>query len=508
MPTSSLIDDVAAAVALLRPRAPRLLAAIGLGMVSLGSALALAGVAAWLIARAWQMPPILDLTVAVVAVRALGIARGVLGYCERLAIHDVALRAAGQARVTLYRRLAGAHPDAVLRWRSGDLTARLGATVDDLADVVVRAVLPIAVAGVLGVAAVVAIAAIAPAAAAVLAAGLLVAGVLAPWLTARAAAAEERVAVAHRAARDAAALLALEHAPELRVAGRLDAVVADADRRQRAWGAAADRAARLTAVASAVPTLALGAGVLAAVYSAIALGAAVAPTTAAILMLLPLSSFEATAALPAAGVHLMRARIALRQLDEVTADPGGRDRPAVAVPPVRAGERLVVVGPSGAGKTTTLLAIAAEHAAAAGFFGEDAHLFATTVRDNLKVARGDVTDAEAVAALAAVGLGDWLADLPDGLDTVLTGGAEAVSGGQRRRLLLARAVVSTFPVVLLDEPTEHLAAADADRVLRELLRPGGLFAADRAVVVATHHLPPGVDCPVVTVGADEYARLR
>ena len=157
MPTSSLTDDVAAAVALLRPRAPRLLAAIGLGVVSLGSALALAGVAAWLIARAWQMPPILDLTVAVVAVRALGIARGVLGYCERLATHDVALRAAGQARVTLYRRLAGAHPDAVLRWRSGDLTARLGATVDDLADVLVRAVLPIAVASVLGVAAVVAV---------------------------------------------------------------------------------------------------------------------------------------------------------------------------------------------------------------------------------------------------------------------------------------------------------------------------------------------------------------
>src|ERR1700751_6301802 len=72
---------------LLRPRLPRLLLAVALGVLSLGSALALAGVSAWLITRAWQMPPVLDLSVAVVAVRALGISRGVLGYCQRLARH-------------------------------------------------------------------------------------------------------------------------------------------------------------------------------------------------------------------------------------------------------------------------------------------------------------------------------------------------------------------------------------------------------------------------------------
>ena len=107
-----------------------------------------------------------------------------------------------------------------------------------------------------------------------------------------------------------------------------------------------------------------------------------------------------------------------------------------------------------------------------GFFAEDAHVFATTVRDNLLVARGDCTDDELVDALHRVGLREWLGRLPDGLATVLTGGAQALSAGQRRRLLLARALLSRVPIVLLDEPTEHLDAYDATPILAALLDPG------------------------------------
>src|SRR6185312_11538280 len=107
-----------------------------------------------------------------------------------------------------------------------------------------------------------------------------------------------------------------------------------------------------------------------------------------------------------------------------------------------------------------------------------------------------------VAALAAVGLGGWLAGLPEGLSTVLTGGAQAVSAGQRRRLLLARAVVSPARIVLLDEPTEHLDPTDANAVLRDLLSPNsGLMAADRTVVVATHHVPNDIRCPELSIGS-------
>jgi ATP-binding cassette, subfamily C, bacterial CydC len=114
------------------------------------------------------------------------------------------------------------------------------------------------------------------------------------------------------------------------------------------------------------------------------------------------------------------------------------------------------------------------------------------------VVLGDAQDSELEAALARVGLAAWLADLPDGLSTMLVAGETALSAGQRRRLLLARAVLSTFPVVLLDEPTEHLDADDGRRILTELLTPDAFFPADRTVVVATHHLPDDVDCPIVS----------
>lgn len=540
-------DPLWAAWGLLRPRLPRLLLATTLGGLSLGSALALAGVSAWLITRAWQMPPVLDLSVAVVAVRAFAISRGVLHYCERLASHDTALRAAGSARAQIYRRLARGPVEVAIRLHSGELVSRLGTDVDELADVLVRALLPVGVATVLSVTATAVIAVISPVAAAVLAVCLLVAGVLAPWLSARAAAAQEDVARHQLSHRDVSAMLALDHAPELRIAGILPGVITESQRRQHAWGAAIDAAAKPAAVAAAVPTAAIGVSVLGALLVAIGIAPAVAPTTLAILMLLPLSAFEAAAALPAAAIALTRARIAARRLLDIAP----ADQPLVPTQPTSThsassastprlfadvdaghhtdhsnrvtvdlapGGRLAVTGPSGSGKTTLLMTLAGlvtplagradldgtaldrlsenELRSAIGFFAEDAHIFATTVRDNLLVARGDCSDDELLSALGRVGLDRWLTGLPDGVATVLSGGAQGLSAGQRRRLLLARAMLSPARIVLLDEPTEHLDATDADDLLRALFDPDhGLFNADRTVVVATHHLPDDIRCP-------------
>ncbi|PRC42704.1 ABC transporter ATP-binding protein, partial [Mycobacterium sp. ITM-2017-0098] len=417
----------------------------------------------------------------------------VLGYCERLASHDTALRAAGTAREQLFTRLATGPADGVMRRSSGDLVARVGSGVDELSDVLVRAVVPICVATILGVAAVTAIALISPAAAAVLAVCMLIAGVAAPVMAARATTAAEQVAAEHHSQRDTAVMLALEHAPELRVSGRLDSVIADAGREQRRWGRAIDRAAAPAAVAAAAPTAAIGVSVLGALIVGIALSNHLAPTTVAILMLLPLAAFEATAALPGAAVALTRARIAARRLLTLT-DPVDDDarRPVVTPLDPRPGDRVAVVGPSGCGKTTLLMQTPGV------FFAEDAHLFSTTVRDNLLVARGDAADDELRDALQRAGLGRWLDDLPDGLATVLIGGAAAVSAGQRRRLLLARALVSAAPTLLLDEPTEHLDASDADQIMVGLLTPGALFGAERAVIVATHHLPENIPVTVIS----------
>ncbi|MGV0627143.1 thiol reductant ABC exporter subunit CydC [Mycolicibacter minnesotensis] len=549
-----------AAAELLRPRWPRLLLAGLLGALSLYSALALAGISAWLITRAWQMPLVLDLSIAVVAVRACAVSRGVLHYCERLLSHDVALRAAGSARTQLYRRLAGGPVDAAMRLHRGELVARAGTDVDELAEVLVRALLPIAIAVVLGVTATAVIATISPVAAAVLAVCLLVAGAIAPWLAARAAAAQEETARDQLVHRDVAAMLALDHAPELRIAGLLPGVIAESGYRQRAWGAALDAAAKPAAVAAALPTAATGFSVLGAVVAGIAIADSVAPTTLAVLMLLPLAAFEASTALPGAAVSLVRSRIAARRLLDLAptaprppsdpAPPGAETAvPARLYAEVRSGyhrshsvpvtvdlapgDRLAITGPSGAGKSALLMTLAglltplagrveiggralaelggqagnagdAENQVrqAIGFFAEDAHLFATTVRDNLLVARGDCSDDELTATLRQVGLGSWLAGLPDGLDTVLAGGAAGVSAGQRRRLLLARALISPARIVLLDEPTEHLDAGDAGELLRALLEAPGLFGADRTVVVATHQLPAESSCRHLAIGQE------
>ena len=547
------LSDLLAASSLLRPRIPYLLAAIALGVLSLGSALALAGVSAWLITRAWQMPPVLDLSVAVVAVRTFAISRGVLHYCERLATHDTALRAASTAREQIYHRLAHGPAAAAVRLHSGELVARVGADVDELADVLVRALIPVGVATVLGLAATAVVAAISPAAAAVLAICLLVAGVFAPWLSGTAAATQEAIARQHHSERDTAAMIALEHAPELRVAGALPRIIAESQHRQRAWGAALDAAARPAAIAEAMPTAAIGASVLGAVVAGIGMASTTAPTTLAVLMLLPLSAFEAMTPLPAAAVQLTRSRIAARRLldlapptrtesttsaplpvvtgrlsaDVCSGHPGGAQSVRVTLD-LPAGARLAVAGASGSGKTTLLMTLAgllpplqgqvtldatgldqfdeAELHRTVSFFAEDAHIFATTVRDNLLVARGDCQDDELTAALAAVGLSGWLTSLPEGLSTVLTGGAQAVSAGQRRRLLLARAIVSPARIVLLDEPTEHLEATDAELILRDLLgRNPNLMSAERTVLVATHHLPNAMHCAKLHLGS---SRLR
>lgn len=545
-------DSRQAAWQLLGPRLPRLLSAIALGACSLGSALALAGVSAWLITRAWQMPPVLDLSVAVVAVRAFGISRGVLGYCERLVSHDVALRSAGHARSEIYRRLARGPLDAGSRLRGGELLARVGSDVDVLSDVLARALVPIGVALTVGIAAISVIAMISGAAATLLAVCLLFAGVVAPWLAARAARAQESVATRLRSRRDSAAVVALDHAAELRVAGRLSSVIADAEREQRDWGRAMDRAAIPAAAAVAAPAAATAVSVLGAVIIGIGLSATTTPTALAVLMLLPLAAFEATAALPAAAIALVRGRLAAGRLVDLAPSQAGspdqaprRVHPAIPsrlqAPRPRAprlqasglqsghaganagqlidldlapGDRFAITGESGAGKTSLLMTLAGLIPPVSGsatldgrpvnsmpeselrsyvcYFAEDAHLFTTTVRDNLLVANGDCSDRQLADVLQRVGLRGWLDGLPDGLATVLEGGAAAVSAGQRRRLLLARVLVCPAPIVLLDEPTEHLDFRDAVALLDDLLDPlSGLLEPTRTVVVATHQLPAG-----------------
>ena len=526
----------------------RLLAAVLAAVATLASAFALAAVSAYLVTRAWTMPPVLDLTVAVVMVRALGVSRGVFRWLERMLTHDVALRGVVSLRTSLFTALASRTDDALTRLRRGELLSRLGDDAQELGDHVIKAIVPALVAAVMLVVVLATFAPLSLPATAAMASSLLLAAVAAPRFAHRAAALTEQAVLTTRGDVTSHSLEILDDATSLRVDGRLDGALARLAAAQSAHDAAIDRAARPAALAAAAVPASM---VLAVTGSLLAAGAAwtagdLSAGQIGILLLLPLSSFEAATALPAAATQHARSRAAAERLDALIGEGGEVDgsapvpaeRPATATltardltagwsaeaPCVRGldldlapGSRLAVVGPSGSGKSTLLATLAGLLAPLGGevssdaaslreavtMFAEDGHVFATTLRENLRVVRRDLSDDEALAALSAVDLDDWLATLPHGLDTMLGPDGTTVSGGERRRLLLARAVVRRGPVLLLDEPTEHLDTARGDALLAALLTPGdeSLVPASTTVVVVTHR-PEAVpaDTPVLRIG--------
>lgn len=540
--TRGTADPLRRVLPLLEVRPVKVAAAIGLGVLALACAIGLAAVAAWLVARASQMPPVLTLSVAVVSVRAFGIGRGVLRYCERLASHDVALRGMAALRANLYDRLAA--DDRPVTVRRGELLARIGQDVNDVGDVVVRSMVPAGVAVVTSLGSVILLGVLLPAAGVALALCLVLAGVVTPWLAARAAARTEARGAAARGEVTALSLEILEESAPLRVSGRFDARLADLDAADARLSAVADDGARTSGLAAALGALAQGLAVLASIALGIpaALSGSLSVEALAVVVLTPLAVFEVTAGLPAAAVQLHRSREAARRLlellpasdekaapvappsgagsgtgagadeadggallvlDGVTAGwPDGDGRPRAVVEEVslalRPGSVVALAGPSGVGKTTLLMTAAGLIPPLTGtlgarssdrlFVAEDGHVFDTSVLENLRVARGDVTEAEGRAAIAAVGLGDWLAALPEGLDTLVGTDAAAVSGGERRRLLVARALLAPARMLLVDEPAEHLDGETADALVHTLAdhaRETG-----RAVLLATHRLTP------------------
>lgn len=494
-------DPLWRALRLAAPARRKILFAIMLGVAASGSALALSATSAWLIARAWEMPPVLMLSVAVVSVRALGISRGALRYLERLSTHDAALDGTTNARVAIYRQLSVGNPQVLSRTRRGELLVRTGADVDRISQVLVRAIVPVTVAAVMSVAAIVIVGVMSVPAAAALAIALLVAVVVAPWLAARGARLQQSRTADLRTEFAAYASTVLEHSAELRVTGRLDQMLAEARRAAEQARRASDRTAWHAALSSASIPVAAGFAVIAALLAAIG-STELRPTSLAVLVLVPLAVTEIASALPAAAIELGHARrAAVRLMDLLDRAESGSEegRARVEVPEVDVprGGRIAVVGPSGSGKTTLLLTLAAQHPSAA-YFSEDGHVFRTSIFENLRVSHGALTTEEAWHALRLVGLDEWVREV--GIDFVLRSGERSLSAGQRRRLLLARALVSPAQVLLLDEPTENLDETSARHVLKWLLDPDSdLLVPDRAVVLATHApVPPGID--TVTVG--------
>lgn len=531
-------------------RRGRLLLALLLGALALGSAVGLMATSGWLISRASQQPPVLYLMVAVTATRAFGIGRAVFRYGERLVSHDAVLRMLAETRVAVYRRLERLAPAGLRATRRGDLLSRLVADVDTLQDYWLRWLLPAGVAVAVSTGAVGFTAWLLPAAGAALAAGLLAAGVGVPLVTSAVARrAEHRLAPARGLLATRVTDL-LTGTAELTVAGALPARRDGARQADGTLTRIASRAATATALGDGLTTLLTGLTVAAAALlgtQGVADGRLSGVATA-VVVLTPLAAFEAVLGLPLAVRHRQRVRRSAERIYEVLDAPEpvheperprqapttpfpvvlkgltarhqgqGRDALAGVDLTLREGRRVAVVGPSGSGKTTlaqvllrfldpdsgsyTVAGVDAygmdsdDVRRLVGLCAQDAHLFDSSVRENLLLARKDAGEAELRDALGRARLLDWVDGLPDGLDTLVGEHGARLSGGQRQRLALARALLADFPVLVLDEPAEHLDLPTADALTADLLaategrttllithRLAGLAAVDEVIVL-------------------------
>ncbi|MFC7906661.1 thiol reductant ABC exporter subunit CydD [Streptomyces nigra] len=519
-------------------RRGRLGLALLLGSLALGSAVGLMATSGWLISRASQQPPVLYLMVAVTATRAFGIGRAVFRYAERLVSHDAVLRMLADTRVAVYRRLERLAPAGLRRTRRGDLLTRLVADVDALQDYWLRWLLPAGAAAIVSAGAVGFTAWLLPEAGAVLAAGLLAAGVGVPLVTgAVARRAEHRLAPARGVLATRVTDL-LTGTAELTVAGALPGRTAEARRADGVLTRIAARAATATALGDGLTALVSGLTVAAtALVGAQAVaGGRLSGVAMAVVVLTPLAAFEAVLGLPLAVQYRQRVGRSAERVVEVldapepvrepsaprqapeapfpvalsglTARHEGQERDALAGFDLilEQGRRVAVVGPSGSGKTTlaqVLLRFLDADAGAytlagvdataldgddvrrlVGLCAQDAHLFDSSVRENLLLARKDATEAELRDALERARLLDWADGLPDGLDTLVGEHGARLSGGQRQRLALARALLADFPVLVLDEPAEHLDLPTADALTADLLAA----TEGRTTVLITHRL--------------------
>jgi len=525
-----------------RVPASRVALSLLLATVAVGFGVALLATAGYLISRAAEQPPILSLTVTIVLVRFLGLARPVARYADRLASHDLALRALGRIRARVYERIEPLAPGRLEAYRRGDLLARMVGDVDTLQGLYVRALLPGAVALVVGAACILVAALILPAAAAILAGGLLVAGVPLPWLSARLARAVGRRQAVARGTLTAELVELLRGAPELVVFGQEERTLARVRELDVALARLGRRDALVAGLGDALTILVAGltvTGVLAVAVSATAAGS-LDPVLVATLALLALASFDAVTPLAPAARELSSTLASGRRVLEVLDRAPAVREPELPVPapprraPVRLegvtarydpveepvlrdldlelapGRKVALVGPSGAGKTTVTRLLlrfldpergrvtiggrdVREYAQADvrrhfAIAGQESYLFDSTIRENLRLARPEATDAELWAVLLLARLDAWVASLPGGLDARVGEEGSRLSGGQRQRLTLARALLTEAPVLVLDEPTAHLDPETATAVMDDVLAA----AAGRTVLLITHR-PEGLE---------------
>jgi len=523
---------------LARPLRGRLVLSVLAGAAATGFGVALLATSGFLLARASQHPSILAISTAVVAVRVFSVGRGVSRYLERLTSHDVAFRVLADIRVAIYRRLERLAPAGLAAFRSGDLLSALISDVDATQDLFIRGVGPPLAAALVGAGAVTVCLLILMPAGGVLAHGLLAAGAAAPPLAVAASRRAARATAAARGELSATLTDLLSGAADLHAYGAQDAALATAADADRKLTVLARRFAAATGLGSGLISGLTGLtvwGVLILGVAAVGHGT-LTRVPLAVLTLTALASFEAVTLMPAAALQLGSARASARRISAIldTPDPVVEPLAPRALPtaPVHVqlsgvqvryepdgplaldgfdldlppGRRVALIGPSGAGKSTVAAVLlrfcdpvggrvtldgadlssydADAVRTVIGGCPQDPHIFDASIRDNLRLARPAATGDELAAAAARARLLPWIDSLPLGWDTPVGAHGAAMSGGERQRLALARALLADPAIMILDEPTAHLDPEARAALTADLLA----LTAGRATLLITHEL--------------------
>lgn len=504
------------------------------GLLASLSSIGLLLLSAWLISRAAQHPPVMYLMVAITGVRMFGIARAALRYVERLFTHDGALRIGTQIRLNVYERIERLSPSRLAAGRRGERIARIVSDVDAIQDRIVRVVIPRVVTALSAAVVVGLVLAIFPLGGAVLAAAVLAAwcGVI---VVVRLAGNETNAATADlRGALAGEVAQTVRSARDLVAYGAADRARSEVVRTGDLLAATERRTAFLDGVGVLIVRLCLGVATCLIAWTGVVAVAdgALSPVLLAVVVLAPVALAEPVEGLSAIEQQDLRSAASRRRVDELVSAPQDVPDPVTPAPdPVGFDLRLrdvalgwgdgpdlvrgldldlpegavvAVAGPSGSGKSTlaaVLLRLAAPRAGTILLGGtpladltgdqvrrvvatlrQDEHVFDTTIRENLRIADPDADDVTLRAALGAAGLGPFVDGLPDGLDTEVGENGNRLSGGERQRLGLARLLLGDHRVLVLDEPTEHLDAATAEALLRDLVA----LAPQRSILLVSH----------------------